>query len=386
MKILYIITKSNYGGAQKYTFDLAVAAAKKGHAVLVACGGTGEDNASTGLLVEKLQTAHIKVKVVRSFLRDVSVTKDVRSFFEVLFLLRKERPEVLHISSSKAGAIGALAGRLVGIKRIVFTVHGLPADESWRPRWQRLLIASATWVTIYLSHTTITISKEDFVRLSSKAAFQQKIKRVRNGVEPINFLDADTAKTNLLPQFQPKTILIGGIGELHPNKNWSLLIHSLTTLPKNIHVCIIGEGEEREQLELLTEKLQVSERVHLVGYKENAATFLSAFTILILPSKKEGLPYVILEAGLASLPVITSDLPGTREIIKTGMNGILIDQTANMLSASIQILLRDEGMQRRLGFELNKTVLNGFSQKTMVENTLELYSSIIPSDTGRADA
>lgn len=386
MKIAYLITKSNYGGAQKYTFDLATAAEKKGHSVLVACGGTGEDNASTGLLVEKLEASHIEVRVIHNFLRDVSITKDVRSFFEILSLLHKERPDVLHISSSKAGAIGVLAGRFVGIKRIVFTIHGLPADESWRPRWQRLLIAGVTWLTIYLTHATITISKEDFERLSNQSGIKQKIKRIRNGVEPISFLSADLAKSQLVPQIQPNTILIGGVGELHPNKNWSLLIHALTTLPKNVHICIIGEGEERGQLELLAEKLQVSERVHLVGYQENVATLLSAFTMLVLPSKKEGLPYVILEAGTASLPVITSDLPGTREIIETGMNGILIEQTPNMLSASIQILLRDEGMQRRLGFELNKTVLNGFSQTAMVENTLEVYSSIIPSDTGRADA
>lgn len=382
MKIFYLITKSNYGGAQKYTFELASAAHGKGHEVIVACGGTGESNADTGLLVEKLMTEGIGVRIVRSFLRDVSITKDISSLFEVLLLLRKERPDVLHISSSKAGAIGVIAGRLVGIPNIIFTVHGLPAGESWRPRWQRLLISGVTWLTILFSHTTITISEEDFIHLSNQAGIKKKMQRIKNGVKPIDFLTTEEAKAQLIPNLPHGTILIGGIGELHPNKNWSLLIHALTTLPKHTHVCIIGEGEERKQLTLLAKKLQVDARVHLVGYKENAATLLPAFTILILPSMKEGLPYVILEAGLASLPVIASNLPGTREIIETGMNGILIEQTPNMLSASIQILLRDEGMQRRLGYALHQTVSTDFSQNTMVQKTLAVYSSNIPNVTG----
>lgn len=385
-KILYLITKSNYGGAQKYVFELASAAKRAGLEVTVACGGTGEQKAITGLLVEKLEAKSIPVFVIKHFVRDMSFGDDLRSFFEILSVLRKYKPDVLHLSSSKASGLGAVAGRIMGIKTIVFTVHGFPDDETWRPKYQQFLISLLTRVTCYLSHKIIAISSDSYERLLKIVSRDDKVVLIKNGVSLVDFTPKAEVRQNLIPILTTNNLVIGGIGELHPNKNWSLLLHALTTLPKHIHVCIIGEGDERNQLELLADKLQIRERVHLVGYLENAAKQLLLFDLFILPSKKEGLPYVILEAGLASLPVIATSLPGTKDIIETGMSGILVEQTANQLTTSIQFLLRDEGLRRRLGQELHEKVLADFSLARMATDTISVYSSMIPSETGRTSA
>jgi len=140
VNILYIITKSNYGGAQKYIFELASAAKDAGHDVSVACGGTGEADAALGLLADKLIANNIPVHPIRNFLRNMSLLNDMKALFEVWRLIRHQKPDVLHVTSSKAGGIGALAGRFALVPRIVFTSHGLTVDEVWRPRWQRILI------------------------------------------------------------------------------------------------------------------------------------------------------------------------------------------------------------------------------------------------------
>lgn len=377
LKILYLITKSNFGGAQKYVFELAKEAKERGHEVSVAVGGTGEAGAAPGLLVQKLTDQNITVHPIRHFMRDVSWWHDMAAGFEILQLLRSQRPDVLHISSSKAGAIGTLAGRIIRVPKIIYTIHGFADDESWRPRWQQLLIRLITLFTISLSHFSITISSEAERKATSLPRVGHKIVCIKNGVSMINFLDRTTARNILVPHLPADTFLIGGIGELHPNKNWGVLIHALESLPKSIHLLIIGTGQEKEQLTRLATQLGVLERVHLVGYQTDAARFLSAFDVFTLSSVKEGLPYVILEAGLAKLPVIASDLPGTRDIIETGMQGLLVEPTKKLFCTSLEVLCRDEGMRRRLGEALFTRVQQDYTLKETLDKTFALYASKI---------
>ena len=130
LKILYLITKAQYGGAQGYVYDLATHADKAGHDVLVGFGGTG-------LLKERLEKAKIRTHEISSLYRDISFKDDVRGFFELIRLMKNEVPDIVHLNSSKMGGLGALAARivnarthvtnLVGVKRspirIIFTGH-----------------------------------------------------------------------------------------------------------------------------------------------------------------------------------------------------------------------------------------------------------------------
>ena len=371
-KILYIVTKSNFGGAQKYVYELAVAAQAEGHDVGVATGGTGAAGATLGLLVDKLEAVKIPVYPIKSFMRDMSPTNDIQAFFELWKLLHQLKPDVIHVNSSKAGGIGALAGRLAGVRKIIFTSHGLTVDEVWRPRWQRILIYIGTWITLRLTHHSIMISTETFERVKQMPGMSQRVSLIKNGIAPIGFLERNEARAKLAPQLHPHTLWIGGIGELNPNKNWAVAVEAVTTLPPHAHLFIIGEGEERLKLEELISELGLNQQVHLLGYLDGAP-LLKAFDVFILPSLKEGLPYVLLEAGLANLPVVASDLPGIHDIIDTGETGLLVEPTPELFATTLQMLLRDEGMRRRFGTNLNQTVTETFSIEKMYRDTFKLY-------------
>lgn len=373
-KILFLITKSNFGGAQKYVYELAVAAKAKGADVVVACGGTGEKNAGLGTLATKLSEAGITTLPIVHFMRDMSFDDDYRAFFEVKRIIRDEKPDVLHVTSSKAGGMGAFAGRLLLVPKIIFTSHGLTVDEVWRPKWQRFLIYVGTWLTLHFSHHSIMISKETYERARNMPGMRDKVTFIKNGVAPVDFLTREEARTELELTIPTGHTLIGGIGELHPNKNWTAAINTISTLPSSVHLAIIGSGEEYDQLHNQIEQLNVSNRIHLLGYVPDAVQYLRAFDIFMLPSKKEGLPYVILEAGLAGLPVVASDLPGNRDIIESGEQGFLVEPTPQLLSTSTEMLLRDEGMRRRLGSALQEKVMTEFSINHMIDQTFALYS------------
>ncbi len=374
-KILYIITKSNFGGAQKYVFELAVAAKERGLNVMVACGGTGGKKAELGLLAEKLAAEDIRVIPIKHFMRDMSFGNDIVAFFDILRLLREERPHVLHVTSSKAGGIGALAGRLLRVPKIIFTSHGLTVDEVWRPRWQRFLIFIGTYYTMAAAHTSIMISKETYERACNIIGRKEKIAYIKNGIAPVDFKSKEEARSLLELHIPTDHMLIGGVGELHPNKNWSEAITAVAHLPHTVHLAIVGSGEEYDALKHQAKSLGVQDRVHLLGYTPDAATYVKAFDIFILPSKKEGLPYVILEAGLAGLPVVATDLPGNRDIIESGVHGFLIEPEHRMLATSLEMLIRDPGMRRTLGAALQEKVMTEFSVDHMVNKTFSLYTS-----------
>jgi glycosyltransferase involved in cell wall biosynthesis len=299
------------------------------------------------------------------------------AFIEVCRLLREEHPHVLHVTSSKAGGIGALAGRMLRIPKIVFTSHGLTVDEVWRPRWQRCLIFIGTYYTLTAAHVSIMISKETYARACKIIGRKKKIAYIKNGIGPVDFKTKEIARQELCLHIPEGHTLIGGIGELHSNKNWAVAIAAVAKLPHTVHLAVIGSGEEYEHLKSHAQALGINDRVHLLGYVANAATYLRAFDIFILPSKKEGLPYVILEAGLAGVTVIATDLPGNRDIIESGVHGFLIEPDSRILATSLEMLLRDPGMRRTFAAELQEKIMSEFSIEHMVHDTFTLYNASI---------
>src|SRR5260221_10437089 len=116
MKIIYGITKSNFGGAQRYVYDLATAAKAAGHDVAVMTGGNG-------VLVEKLRGNGIRVIEIKGLKRDISIVDEFKSFHFIFRTLYAEKPDVFHTNSSKMGGIGNLAGRLAAVKKVILTAH-----------------------------------------------------------------------------------------------------------------------------------------------------------------------------------------------------------------------------------------------------------------------
>jgi glycosyltransferase involved in cell wall biosynthesis len=335
-KVLYVITKSNFGGAQRYVYDLATNLPEERFEPVVAVGGTGEAGAEAGELVELLTKAGVRVVFIAAFMRDVKVGKDIRAFRELVHLIRKERPQVLHLSSSKAGGIGALAGRVCRL-----------------------------------------ISTDNFRRVRQMPFMHNKAVLVRNGLAAPTLHERSVARWTLVPDAPQDHIpWVGAIAEYHQNKNLDLLVKAaflLRTYGKPVRLVLIGEGEEREHLKRLAAEHDMNEYVHLTGFVPNAAACLKAFDAFSLPSAKEGLPYVLIEAGYAGVPVVASDIPGNREVIEPNVSGVLTEQSVEALANALQELLGSKKKAERYGSKLRASVTSRFSIERMVQETVALY-------------
>ncbi len=299
-KILFLITKATWGGAQRYVYDLATHLPKDAFDVVVAYGTSGK-------LADDLTTQEISRCIIPELGRDVSPVADVMSFFQMLRCIRNVKPDVVHLNSSKAAAFGALAARLAGIKKIIFTIHGWPFKES-RNVFARLLIYKISWLTALMSHTVIVMSKDD-ERLGKRMWWVgKKIIYIPLGVEPHDVLSREAASSELKITTANKRVVT--IAELTKNKGISYAIAAIAQLKHrgtHIDYFIISDGEERERLTALARELNVADRVHFLGFVPHAASYLKAFDVFLLPSIKEGMPYVLLEAANANLPIIATD-------------------------------------------------------------------------------
>lgn len=370
MKILYIITKANWGGAQRYVFDLASAAKAAGFDVAVAYGTPGE-------MEQRLRALHIRTIAIPGMTRDVQATADAASFGSLIQILKDERPDIVHLNSSKAGALGALACRLRRIPTIIFTAHGWAFNED-RPKWQKGIIALIHYVTVLLAHKTLCNSEATRRDAGWMPFVQRKLVVTLLGRDEPVFLKREDARHTLFPHID-NGFFIGMVGELHKSKGVFEAIDAFARIASTIpdtYMAIMGEGTERVALTERISKHNLTERVFLLGQVKGAATYLKAFDIFLFPSRTESLGYALMEAGYASLPVVATNVGGIPEIIDTEETGLLVTRGSDAAIADALLRLEaDAALRRRLGEALRTKITTVFSIDTMIKKTFEIYRS-----------
>ncbi len=372
MKVLYIITKSNFGGAQKHVFDLATNLPKDQFEVVVALGGDG-------LLKQKLETAAVRTVSVGKMGRDISIFKDLSSLFDVYKIIKKERPDVIHLHSPKAAGLGALSGRLLGVKNIVYTVHGWAFNED-RGSLFKFLTYSASWLTALLVHKIITITERETEQTKLFPLVSKKVFYVHNGIEVPAFLPKNEARHFIEQKIGAdlsSSIIVGTIAELHKNKGLTYAIDAMEivyrTFP-NIVFIVMGDGEEKERLNKLIIQKGLHNVVCLMGFVDNARIYLKAFDMFALTSVKEGLPYVVLEAGAAALPCVTTSVGGIPDVITDMKSGILVKlRNPDEIAQGIAYMIEHPQKAQEFASTLQKIVLTEFSIETMIKRVITLY-------------
>lgn len=375
MKITYAITKGNWGGAQKYVFELACAAKEVGHDVSIIFG-------SPGKLAEYADEAGIRTIILPRMERDIHIFQEISNFFTLINILKKENPNIVHLNSPKMGGLGSVASRIAGIKTIVYTAHGWSFNED-RSELSKRIIKFFSWLIIVFSTKVIVLSEHERQQVVNWPNARRKLRVIPIGIKEIDFVSKQEARTVLrasspsLPD-SPDTIWIGNIAELHKNKGLEYAIRSLADLPSHINYLyvIMGIGEEQKKLTALIEKLHLEHKVFLVGFQKSGVTLLKAFDLFLFSSIKEGLPYALLEAGLASLPVISTDVGSISDLITDRSSGLLVpSKNPEALKNAIEELVFSTAARTEYGKNLNHKISTEFSFKKMVEKSLSYYSA-----------
>ena len=361
MRILHLITQPEWGGAQRYVFDV-LSALRPDNEVALAHG----DAEKPAPLAEKILAQNIPVFALKHLRRDLHPWHDLLAFFEIRRLLKKNPVNILHLHSSKAGVIGSMAVRLLPKNlrpRVFYTVHGFvflePLSKLRRAfyRWAEKITARFKDVIIVLSEREKIIAEEMCGGLTTQVV------KIPLGIKAPEFLSREQARAELLKKITCETkvplenrLWIGVIAHFYATKGHTVLLDALPEIEKvqPYVVLLVGDGERRAIITHEIRRRNAEEQVCLTGEIPDAAKYLRAFDIICLPSRKEGLPYVLLEALAANVPIVATDVGGISETLKETSQKIVPPENPTALRAALTETLN----QIRAGEEKSATILH----------------------------
>ncbi len=369
-KILFLITQAEMGGAQKYILELSSSLEKSEYEVVVA----SEKN---NTFKEELNKNSIKFIELKHIQRSINPLIDIFAFFEIFKLIKAEKPDIVHLNSSKIGVLGAFAGKMAKAPKIIFTAHGWIFNEVltfWK-KWIYILIS---YLSALFQDKIICVSNYDKQSaLKYKIANNQKLFVINNGIDKskIFFLSKDEAKKRLnLPEGK---IIIGDIANLYKNKGIKYLVEAAKDIKKDnkdILFVVIGDGPEKHNLESMLLKYDLAEDFLIfTNIKKMAYEYLKAFDIFVLPSQKEGFPYALLEAGLAKLPLITTNVGGISDLANYQNSIMIMSREPEQIKKAIYFILENKERGNNISEVLHKDVIEKFTLKEMTEKTKKVY-------------
>jgi glycosyltransferase involved in cell wall biosynthesis len=195
----------------------------------------------------------------------------------------------------------------------------------------------------------------------------------------------DTAYFNPCPDTGKRDNTITFIGRLDYLKGVDILLQAVRKLIDAripAHLDILGDGPERKKLELLSQQLGINDAVTFHGAVHGVAPYLQRSALFVLPSLSEGMPNVVLEAMACAVPVITTKVGGTVDMIVDGKNGLLVEAgNAEQLTAAMRDVLTDHDLGERLGREARRTIEQNFAMDRVVDQYVKLYADMLSSET-----
>lgn len=363
--ILYVITQADGGGAQKYVLALA------GHFK----GTIAAGNEATKLFEEasRLSLTHYPLNFL---VRSINPIKDFKAILEIRKLVKRLKPDIVHLNSTKAGFLGSLA--CIGLKtKVIFTAHGFRFLEPLFPP-SKVFYFLLEKIASFRRDYTITVSEKDKLSaLKYHLVAKDNIQTIHNGLPNITFFAKDEARRQLhLPE---NLITFGTIANFYKTKGLDVLIKAVSLLhPSILDKCkfiIIGSGIEFEDLKLRIANFKLQNSFILTGSIPNACIYSKAFDAFILPSRKEGFPFAILEAMQAGLPIIASNTGGIPEAL--GDAGQLVKpEDPGALSKAIGDLLRNPTLLQDLSVK-SRERSKLFTEQIMLEQTETVYKKLL---------
>jgi glycosyltransferase involved in cell wall biosynthesis len=418
MRVLYIITQGEQGGGQKNVLDLANGMAARGHEVFIATGKI--ENEGDRWLCSEFQKSPqpllkggVQCHEIQSLQREISLVKDIKSVFEILKLFKKVKPDIVHLHSSKAGMAGSLAGFLYKLTpplfsiekspfkkgrqktKVIYTVHGFVFLEPMSTI-KKLIYISFEYISSLFRDFTVMISEKDIEAgkkyhiLRNSPLVKGEWPKGRGGFALIyNGLDESLEKQMLsreearkyflekippLPFGKMNAPIVGTIANWYKTKGLEYFIDAAKEVVKeksSTIFVVMGFGEEsyKKELEERIKKNGLENNFFLLGKTPGAFKYLKGLDVFALTSVKEGLPYCLLEAKLANVSIVATNVGGIPEMAKNFKINLAESKNSEDIGEKIKYTLR-EGVKE--GCEFPKV----YSLENMITQTEEVYKNL----------
>lgn len=328
--------------------------------------------------------------------RKITPFQDLKSLWQMWNFLRKEKPQIVHTHTPKAGIIGMLAARLAGVPHRLHTVAGLPLMEAIGTK--RKILNFVEKLT-YSSATRVYPNSKglyDFI-LQNNFTQSNKLKIIANGSsngidtaffspDQVTEIEKVTLREKL--NIQPDDFVFVFVGRIVSDKGINELIKAFSELqtvenkPTGIKLLLVG-GLENDLDPLNPETLaEINQNKDIisVGFQRDVRSFFAIADALVFPSYREGFPNVVMQAGAMGLPSIVSDINGCNEIIIEGENGLIIpSKNVEKLKEKMLTLAKDKNLYTKLKGNSRRMIENRYEQSVVWNALLEEYEGLLQS-------
>lgn len=366
MKVLHIITRMNTGGPAVFLDHLTSAMKDLGTQSTIAYGFC-ESNETDYTENNPIQANLIKIKALH---RTLNLVDDIKAFIQIRKVIKAVKPDVINTYTSKAGVLGRIAAKTTSLEiKVVHTYLGhLIHGYFGRPKiWIFILIEKI--MTIFTS-AAIAVTAETKQSLMSEGVGRKlhwEIIRIGIPVTAPN-------KNDLSPDGKLRILWVGRFTDIKdPGFAVETIRKVSQKIPGSVELTMVGAGELFEEIVKLAANLPI----RFVGVLKEPFKKLKNFDLLMMTSKNEGLPLVILEAANCLRATVSTNVGGVSEFIENGVNGYLVPRNTQLMAEKIILLANDKESVRNSGISARYLLEKSFSDKQMARQHLDLYGSII---------
>jgi glycosyltransferase involved in cell wall biosynthesis len=303
--------------------------------------------------------------------------------------MRRERFDVVHTHTPKAGLLGQLAARIAGVPIVANTLHGFYFHDDMKPVPRRFYIWMER-VAAKCSDTILSQNREDMATaIAERIASPEQLKWLGNGIDVARFDRRSLPESSLEDlrreiDIDSKAPVIGFVGRLVEEKGILDLLDAakkvLTAIP-NAQFLIVGPYDEEKTDALrpdVAERYGVSEQCHFVGMRHDMPELYALMDVLVLPSYREGFPRAPMEASAMSVPAVVTDIRGCREAVEHGVNGLLFPVgDSDALAQAIVELLCDEERRAKMGAAGRRIAEERFDEQKVFDRVLSEYDRLL---------
>ena len=369
MIIAHVLSSFGLGGQERVALDLARHQRRAGHFVTAISLATPPD----GPVAEEFRAVGVRTETIaKGSGVDASLPVRLAGF------LRDERVEVVHTHNPHALIYGAPAAQLARAA-VVHTKHGANPDVA-RRRWLRRIASTLADACVAVTPALAALATRD------QECDPSLLHVIPNGIDTSLFKPNPEARRRVRAELgiPEQAWVVGTVGRLAAEKNQTLLVDAMAPLlDERRQLVIVGDGPERQRLHERVEATLRGAYVHLLGARSDVADLLTAFDVLVLSSKTEGLPLVLLEAMATELPVVSTAVGGIPDVIEDGVTGFLFpagDKAA--LTKALVRLVGSQELGRDIGVAARRVVAANHSLEHMASGYQALYESVVTTNRG----
>jgi glycosyltransferase involved in cell wall biosynthesis len=390
VKILRVIARLNMGGPALHVAYLTAGLRKLGYDTTLVAGSLARGEDSMAFVAAGLDVDVVRIDELG---REISPLRDLMATIRLARLIRRERPQILHTHTAKAGTVGRVAALLAGSRRppiIVHTFHGHVLRGYFGPVRSRFFRLLERWLA---ANTTALVAVSPQVRddlVSLGVAGRDRFVVIRLGIELDERVAAEQngrGESRRYLGIPEDRFAVGWIGRMTAVKRTDDVLLAFKQLRSNgidACLCMVGDGPDREHLEQRAQELGVIRDTLFLGYQEEVAPFYAAFDALVLPSGNEGTPVSAIEALAAGRPVVATRVGGVPDVVRDGEDGFLVEAGAtDDLADRLTQLARDPDLRERMGKQGRERVVPRYAVDRLVGDVDRLYRELLSAAAAR---